>query len=175
VVAAAVGGVIVAAVTLRLPPLDVRQLGALEIVLSGVREADVEGVREQLQSLILGPKPVWLPRHSSTVVAGLATLVVAANDGLWEFGEDVWDKYLPVARPSGRSEWRNANYALHAGACLAGGVWLDVARQEAFWHLPLWPFALDVVELLTVIASAEPGTSPSAVSDQLVDLISPTR
>jgi hypothetical protein len=102
-VVVAVVGVIVAGVTLRLPPLDDRQLGALEIVLAGVREVDFEGVREQLQALVLEPKPVWLPPPLLTVVAGLTTLVVAANDGLWELGEDVWDKYVPDARPTGRS------------------------------------------------------------------------
>ncbi len=70
--------------------------------------------------------------------------------------ESVWGDHLPDRKPHGRSEWRNANYALHAAGCLAAGVWLDVGSQESFWRLPLWPYALDVVELLTEVALAPP-------------------
>jgi hypothetical protein len=51
------------------------------------------------------------------------------------------DEHQPNPVPVGRSEWRNANYALHAACWLAAWGGLDVGRQESFWHLPLGRFA----------------------------------
>jgi hypothetical protein len=58
-----------------------------------------------------------------------------------------------LGRSRGAAEVR-ARDALHAGGCLAAGVCLDVGRQDSVRHLPLWPYALHVVQLLTPAALA---------------------
>lgn len=137
--------------------------------LSAVRTEDFDGLREALgRSARDG---VWLPPPVLAVAAALIAVAVEPEPMPIELDEGVWDAFLPGCRPQGRSEWRNANYALQAAGCLAGGVWLDVARQESFWQLPLWPFAVDVVELLTKIAERRLGLPATelaaAVGDRL--------
>jgi hypothetical protein len=159
---------------LRLPELDVRQQAVLASVLDAIRAEDVQGVRDSLFERSLERKAVWLPPPLLTVIAALLTLIVESVDGPWELGEDVWDKHLPDSRPHGRSQWRNATYALQAGASLAGGVWLDVGLQESYWRIPLWPFALDAVELLTVIATTQLNLTPEDLANRLTALVTPT-
>ena len=136
-------------------PMSDEQRVVLADVLTAIGGDQVQGLRERLHPLAKG---VWLPAPLLTAAAALVNVVVDArvDDVPWLLDEALWDEYLPDRRPAGRSEWRNANFAVHAAGCLAAGVWLDVGRQESFWHLPLWPFALDVIELLTNVALAPP-------------------
>ena len=131
------------------------QLAVVRDVVAAVGAGDLQGLRERLQPLAKG---MWLPAPLLTVAGALINVVVDARGDQvpWLLEESMWDEYLPDRLPAGRSEWRNANYAMHAAGCLAAGIWLDVGRQESFWHLPLWPFALDLVELLTNVALAPP-------------------
>ena len=162
----------VSAVRVRVPELSERQLEAQRLTVSAVRTGEFDASRARLASL--ADDRVWLPPPLLTVAAALLVVRVEAQPGPLGLDERVWDTFLAESRPQGRSEWRNANYALQAAGCLAGGLWLDVARQESFWRLPLWPFALDVVELLTKIATQQFEISPpdlaAAVSASLQPL-----
>lgn len=157
-----------ASVSFQAPMSDVQRAVIADVV-AAIAPDDFDGVRERL---ITPKKGLWLPAPLLTVAAALIDVVVAAraDPGPWMVEESVWDDYLPERRPRGRSEWRNANYALHAAGCLAAGVWLDVGRQESFWNLPLWPFALDVVELLTNLVLAPPAHhTRQQIQDQLLE------
>jgi len=130
-----------------------------QAVVRRVVAAPGQGGFPQLRAeLATAQQGLWLPPPLLTVAAALITVIVHARRGdvPWQLEESFWEEYLPDRMPTGRSEWRNANYAVHAAGCLAAGIWLDVGRQESFWHLPLWPFALDLVELLTNVAAAPP-------------------
>jgi hypothetical protein len=48
-----------------------------------------------------------------------------------------------------------------AAGCLAAGIWLDVAGQESYWRMPLWPFALNLIELLAVVAQERFSITPA--------------
>ena len=85
--------------------------------------------------------------------AALLTVVTASADASpWAFTDDLWDRYFPDCKPVGRTDWRKASFAVQAAGCLAGGVWLDVGVTESFWHSPLWPDVLLVVDLLRRVA-----------------------
>ena len=152
---------------IRLPDLSAPQLAVVGSTLSAVRTEEFDGLREALgRSARDG---VWLPPPVLAVAAALIAVAVEPKSTPLELDEGVWDTFLPEHRPQGRSEWRNANYALQAARCLAGGVWLDVGRQESFWQLPLWPFAIDVVELFTKITQARLGLSEGQLSAAVGD------
>ena len=154
---------------IRLPDLSASQLAIVGLTLSAIRTEDFDSLREALGRS--AREGVWLPQPVLAVAAAVIAIAVQPESTPIELDEAVWDTFLPECRPQGRSEWRNANYALQAAGCLAGGVWLDVARQESFWQLPLWPFAVDVLELLTKIAEGRLGLPATelaaAVGDRL--------
>ena len=89
-----------------------------------------------------------------SVAAGLLTVVTASADASpWEFTDDLWDRYLPECKPTGRTDWRRASFAVQAAGWPAAGVRLDVGTRESFWHSPFWPDVLHVVDLLRCVAA----------------------
>lgn len=156
-------------VRMRVPDLSAAQLAVVESTVTAVGTGGFDDLRESLgRSARDG---VWLPPPVLAVAAALIAVAVEPESTPLELDEGVWDAFLSECRPQGRSEWRNANYALHAAGCLAGGVWLDVARQESFWQLPLWPFAVDVVELLTKIAQGRLGLPAAQLAAAVGDRV----
>jgi hypothetical protein len=135
--------------------MSAEQRTVLDQVAAAAGRADFSPLRDQLPALA---RSIWLPPPLLTGAAALIRVIVDArgDQAPWLVEESIWEQHVPARMPAGRSEWRNAHYALHAAGCLAAGVWLDVARQESFWHLPLWPYALDVLELLTRVALDPP-------------------
>jgi hypothetical protein len=78
----------------------------------------------------------------------------ASPDRPWRFTVDLWDRYLPDAKPVGASQWRRASFATQAAGCLAGGVWLDVGASEAHWRNPFWLDVIDLIDLLRHVAES---------------------
>jgi hypothetical protein len=149
-------------------PMSQEQRDVLSDVVKALGRGELARLRTQFQQVNRGP---WLPPPLLTVAGALLGVLVDARggEGPWVLEESVWEEFLPDRQPVGRSEWRNANYALHAAGCLAAGVWLDVGRQESFWRLPLWPFALDLIELLVQIAAVPPvNLRPDQLQAQLL-------
>jgi hypothetical protein len=115
---------------------------------------------------------VWLSPPLIAVAAGLVCILTSELDERpWQVSDGLWEDHLPELRPSGASEWRRATLALHAAASLAGGVWLDVGRTESFYRAPLWPVALDVVQLLAHVAVTSTALTPTLLADRLTDLL----
>jgi hypothetical protein len=159
----------------RQAPMSDEQRAQVEAVVEAVGRQTLADLREQFHTQ---EGLLWLPPPLLTVAAALIEIIVAGQgeDGApWAWAEPLWEQHLPERRPSGRAEWRNANYALYAAGCLAAGVWLDVGRQESFWNLQLWPFALDLIELLTAVAVGSLNLSPEQLAAQLqAQLAGPT-
>jgi hypothetical protein len=70
--------------------------------------------------LVIIAREVWIPPATLVVAAALIQIIVEGRAGPWELDEALWGQILPERLPTGRSEWRNANYALQAAGCLAG-------------------------------------------------------
>jgi hypothetical protein len=158
--------------SVRRPAMSERQLEVQERVVRAIAEDDFGVVAGELDRLVLAER-VWLPPPLLAVAAALIGFVVESEGGPWEIGDDLWERLGPDRMPSGRSQWRNASYAVHAAGCLAGGVWLDVGRQESFWRLPLWPFAFDLVELLSDVARQRLGLSPRQLAEAVTAALLP--
>jgi hypothetical protein len=136
----------------RMPQFSDRQRNAQLLVVEAIGRSTFDEARSQLQELVRERE--WLSPPVLSVGAALVQVLTDDGARLFEFDERLWEELLPDSRPRGKSEWRNANYAVHAAGCLAAGMWLDVGRHESFWRLPLWPFALDVVELLVEVVKS---------------------
>lgn len=48
---------------------------------------------------------------------------------------------------------------------------MDVAGQESYWRLPLWPFVLDLIELLAVVAKERFSITPAEFGREVADLL----
>lgn len=157
-------------VTLALPPMDELQRAVLAELVQTVATGEYDAVRPALDAA--ERNRVWLPPPLIAVAAGLVCVVTSELDVRpWQVSDDLWEEHLPELRPSGRSEWRRAILTLNAAAALAGGVWLDVAAAESYSRSPLWPVALDVVQLLARIAVTSTALTPTLLADRLTDLL----
>jgi hypothetical protein len=127
------------------------QRAVLAELVQGVGAGGYDALRPMLEAA--SHNRVWVTPPLIAVAAGLVRVLTDELDERpWRANDALWEQYLPDQRPSGRSGWSRSNLALHAAASLAGGVWLDVAATESYWRTPMWPAALDVVELLTCVA-----------------------
>lgn len=158
---------------MRLPALNPLQLEAQSVVVAGLAEG---GRFEQTGQRLgeLEDRKVWLSPPLLGVAAVEVSLIASRSPELWQVDEDLWGRYLPDRRPSGKFQWRHANYALHAAGCLAGGLWLDVAGKESYWRMPLWPFALDVIELLAVVAGDRFSITPAEFAGEVTGVLANT-
>ena len=88
-------------------------IGDLDVVWPGL--ADADGRR------------VWVTPPLLSVAAGILTVLATGTaEKPWPFNDTLWDEHLPEQKPATATEWRRANFALHAAGCLAAGIWLDV-------------------------------------------------
>jgi hypothetical protein len=56
--------------------------------------------------------------------------------------EGLRECYLPDVTIRGRVEHRNSQYALYAGACMRGGLQLDLLNDVGWGQTPLWQNAV---------------------------------
>jgi len=158
---------------LRMPSLNPLQLEAQSVVVAGLTEGNrLEQAGQRLGEL--ENRKAWLAPPLLGVAAVEVSLIASRSPELWQVEGDLWERYLPDQRPSGKYQWRHANYALHAAGCLAGGLWLDVAGQESYWRMPLWPFALDLIELLAVVAQDRLSITPAEFAGEVAGLLADT-
>lgn len=152
--------------TVLVPPLDTSQRRLVSEVVRAVGAENLDGLRPLLAKA--EADRVWVTPPLLVVSAAVIQVITAGlTDHPWDLPDDPWSDYLPDARPTSRSGWRKTSYALQAAGCLAGGVWLDVGATESFWTASMWPEALDVLELLIIIARARLDLGADALTDQL--------
>jgi hypothetical protein len=67
--------------------------------------------------------------------------------------EGLTDRYLADQMLSGRTLRRRTQYAIHAAACLRGGLLPDLLRDAGAWEPRLWTYAVSAVVLYTRAAA----------------------
>ena len=157
-------------VTLDLPAMDDMQRAVMVELVQTVGTRDYDAMRPALAAAEQN-RVLLTPPLISVAAALLRVLADQADEPPWRYSGRLWNDHLPDLRPAGRSEWRRATLTLHAAAGLSGGVWLDVEETESYYQAPLWPTALNVVQLLANTAMASTSLSPPQLATRLAQLL----
>jgi hypothetical protein len=152
---------------------DVQRAVAIEVALA-LGDGDWTALRLQLATA--ESNKVWLSPPLLAVAAALMRVITdASTERPWPFTDDLWDRYLPDAKPVGASQWRKASLATQAAGCLAGGVWLDVGASESYWRQPFWLDVIDVIDLLRRVAEDVAGASGPELAERALQALALTR
>ncbi|MDX6219770.1 MAG: hypothetical protein QOJ48_1451 [Frankiales bacterium] len=155
-----------AVVTMEVPLDDIQRAVAVDVAVA-LESEDWTALRMQL--VAAERNKVWLSPPLLGVAAALIQAITAsAPERPWSFTNDLWDQYLPDAKPFGGTQWRKASFATQAAGCLAGGVWLDVGATESYWQSPFWLDIIDVVDLLRRVAADLAGASWGQLADRVL-------
>ena len=71
--------------------------------------------------------------------------------------EGLTDRHLPDQTLTGRSLRQRTHYAIHAAACLRGGLLPDLLREVGGWEPRLWVYAVSAVVLYSRAAGERLG------------------
>ena len=81
--------------------------------------------------------------------------------------EGLTDRYLPDEMLTGRTLRQRTQYAIHAAACLRGGLLLDLLREAGGWEPGLWTYAVSAVVLYTRAAADRLGQSVPEIAVEI--------
>jgi hypothetical protein len=71
--------------------------------------------------------------------------------------EGLTDRYLPDQMLTGHTVRQRTQYAIHAAACMRGGLLPDLLREAGGWEPRLWTYAVSAVVLYTRAAADRRG------------------
>lgn len=121
-------------------------------VLSGLRAGD--GVDELTAAAAVSRVPGLFSPDVALLELAVTALDLAcpAGAGRLEY-EGLRERHLPEVSFRGRVEHRNSQYALHAAACMHGGLQPDLVSDAGWWQTPLWQYALYAVVIYSRAAA----------------------
>ncbi len=99
--------------------------------------------------------------------AALGLAVLPGTEPL-EF-EGLTDRFLPDQMLTGRTLRQRTHYAIHAAACLRGGLLPDLLREAGGWDTGLWTYAISAVVLYTRAAADRLGQTVPEVAVEIAD------
>jgi hypothetical protein len=79
------------------------------------------------------------------------------------------DRYLADQMLTGRSLRYRTQYALHAAACMRGGLLPDLLREAGGWEPRLWAYAVSAVVLYSRAAADRLGSTVSEIALKIAD------
>jgi hypothetical protein len=132
---------------------DVLHRKAQVAILSGLATGD-DDVFELMNAV--APYDV---RHHFTPDVALLDIAVAALGLACPPGskpledEGLTDRYLSDQMLSGRTLRHRTQYAIHAAACMRGGLFPDLLREAGGWEPGLWMYAVSAVVLYSRAAA----------------------
>jgi hypothetical protein len=83
--------------------------------------------------------------------------------------EGLTDRYLPDQMLTGRALRQRTHYAIHAAACLRGGLLPDFLREAGGWEPKLWTYAVSAVVLYTRAAADRLGRTVPEIAVEIAD------
>ena len=83
--------------------------------------------------------------------------------------EGLTDRYLPEQMLTGRTLRQRTRYAIHAAACLRGGLLPDLLREAGGWEPGLWTYAVSAVVLYTRAAADRLGQAVPEIAVEIAD------
>ena len=83
--------------------------------------------------------------------------------------EGLTDRYLPDQMLTGRTLRQRTHYAVHAAACLRGGLVPDLLREAGGWEPGLWTYAVSAVVLYTRAAADRLGRTVPEIAVEIAD------
>lgn len=83
--------------------------------------------------------------------------------------EGLTDRYLPEQMLTGRTLRQRTHYAIHAAACLRGGLLPDLLREAGAWEPGLWTYAVSAVVLYTRAAADRLGRTVPEIAVEIAD------
>jgi hypothetical protein len=102
------------------------------------------------------------------VAATALGLAVAPGAEPLEY-EGLTDRYLPDQMLTGRTLRQRTQYAIHAAACLRGGLLPDFLRGAGGWEPGLWTYAVSAVVLYTRAAADRLGQTVPEIAVEIAD------
>jgi hypothetical protein len=145
---------------------DVLHIRAQVAVLGGLVRGD------DVDDLMSGVAPNDVPGLFTPDVAMLDVAVTALDlacppgaerleyDGLRE-------RYLPQVTFRGRTEHRNVQYAIHAAACMRGGLQPDLLNDAGLWRPRLWTYAVFAVVIYARAAAERLGVTVAEIAQRI--------
>lgn len=124
--------------------------------------------------LMLAVRPYDVRHHFTPDVALLE--IAAAGLGLacppgsepLEY-EGLTDRYLPDQLLTGRTLRSRTSYAVHAAACIRGGLLPDLLADAGGWEPGLWTYAVSAVVLYSRAAADRLGLSVPQVATKIAE------
>jgi hypothetical protein len=83
--------------------------------------------------------------------------------------EGLTDRYLPDQMLTGRTLRKRTEYAIHAAACLRGGLLPDLLQGAGGWEPGLWTYAVSAVVLYTRAAADRLGRTVPEIAVEIAD------
>jgi hypothetical protein len=83
--------------------------------------------------------------------------------------ERLTDRYLHDQMLTGRTLRQRTHYAIHAAACLRGGLLPDLLREAGGWKPGLWTYAVSAVVLYTRAAADRLGQTVPEIAVEIAD------
>jgi hypothetical protein len=89
------------------------------------------------------------------------------------------DSYLPDVELGGRTPRHRTHYAVHAAACIRGGLLPDLLYEAGTWQPKLWTYAVSAILLYSRAAADRLGVSLPEVAGRIaaelgLDLVDPS-
>ncbi|GAA3165430.1 hypothetical protein GCM10010531_17420 [Blastococcus jejuensis] len=98
--------------------------------------------------------PGWFTPDVALLELAVTALDLACPPGSVPLAyEGLRERYVPEVRFRGRVEHRNSQYALHAAACMRGGLQPDLLSDAGWWQTPLWEYAVFAVVIYSRAAA----------------------
>jgi len=124
---------------------------------SGILSALAAG-EDDVLALMYAVAPFDVPNHFTPDVV-LLEIAAAALGLAWSPGSEpleyqgLTDRYLSDLELSGRTLRHRTSYAIHAAACIRGGLLPDLLGEAGAWQPKLWTYAVSAVLLYTRAAA----------------------
>ena len=83
--------------------------------------------------------------------------------------EGLTDRYLSDQTLTGRTLRHRTHYAIHAAACLRGGLLPDLLREAGGWEPRLWAYAVSAVVLYSRAAADRLGSTVPEIAVKIAD------
>jgi hypothetical protein len=83
--------------------------------------------------------------------------------------EGLTDRYLPDQMLTGRTLRQRTHFAIHAAACLRGGLVPDLLREAGGWEPKLWTYAVSAIVLYSRAAADRLGQTVPEIAVEIAD------
>ncbi len=121
-------------------------------MLSGLARGD--DVSDLMAAAAPSHVPGWFTPDVALLQLAVTALDLASPPGAEPLAcQGLRERCLPEVTFRGRVEHRNSQDALHAAACMRGGLQPDLLSDAGWWQTPLWRYAVFAVVINSLVAA----------------------